>query len=269
MPLVRFRRTLLVLAIPVAGTVLAMLGNWGASHTSVATPISAIVVLAYVAVLWRVSASRERTIFVAGVVVSILADAGTVAVLRLFSYEVGGLPVTVVLLQAVLLWCAVTLVEAIGRDLRLNRIGQVVALVAVLGAAAIALLLGDYQQLVLFLLFPISFFIVRRPEARLAVGFAFFGGLAIEMAGTALGAWAWAPGVLAWPTIGRGFANPPYGAGGLYALTMALAMILIPIMEPAVRGGQLDNQPARLPQEPAPRRRGRRPGTPPPQRETV
>lgn len=234
MDLPRLRTVLLVLFVPTSGTVLALLGSWGAQHQAVATPIIAVVQLAYVAVLWRISEPRLRTTFVAAVILSILGESISLAVLRLFRFEVGGLPVSIVLLHAMLVWACITLVGKIGADLRLNRIGQVVALAAVLGAAAIAFILHDFQQLVLFGLFPVAYFLVRRPEQRLAVGIAFFTGLALEMGGTLLGAWEWFPNVLSLPQLGRGFTNPPYGSGALYALAVALILLLSPLMEPAL-----------------------------------
>lgn len=232
MTTLRAQRVLLGLFVPFTATVVALLGSWGTAHASFAYPLLAVIQLAYVSAIWRASDARLRTFFTAALIVFILGWSVLVYPLRLFSYAAGALPVAVVLTFATLAWTCVVLGDSIGADLRPNRISQIIGLAAVLGAAFIAFALKDFQQLVPFALFPIAFFALRRPEHRLVIGIAFFLGLALELYGTSVGAWAWERGLQELPTIGAGFRNPPYGAAGIYAGAMAIVLACSRFLEP-------------------------------------
>lgn len=237
----RFRLLLLSLFLPTIATVIALHGDWGSHHQAFAAPLVAIIQLAYISAIWRVSNTQLRTIFLSSLLVSILSSAIYISIFKLYNYTVGGTPVWAILNIGILIWASYALVEVIGTDLRLNRISQVVTFVAHIGAAVIAFMLQDFQQLVLFIFFPIVYFIAKKADTKLLIGLTFFIGLTMEIYGVAVGAWSWNPGVLEWPTIGKGFANPPYGSGGLYVLTLGMVLILSKWLEPVVRVDQIAN----------------------------
>lgn len=228
-PSTRPRLVVLLLFVPVSALIIALFGAWGLERSAWTQLLATLVQSGYIVALWRVSDQRLRAFFLAGLLLGYPGEAVCLYVFPLYHYAVGGLPGYVALGHAMLVWACTALADLWpAHAVRRWQLGLTAAAfgLAVFGTTA----LHDTQSLLLFACLPLAWLFVRSERARLAIIVSFFGGLLIELHGTAVGAWEWHRSWGEYFTLGAGFTNPPFGVGGLYALAESLAYVLVPAL---------------------------------------
>lgn len=167
--------------------------------------------------LYRVGGQAERRSLVLCTLIAGSGEAVLALVWGLYDYRFGNLPLYVPPGHALLMTLGLL-------ALRTRAASRAVPMVCVAGAAwAVACLALDQDALgvALFALFA-ACMLVGRDRPLYAVMFAL--ALAMELYGTAVGAWTWRAQV---PGTGLSAANPPFAAGAFYAVLDLLVLAAV------------------------------------------
>ncbi len=177
------------------------------------TAVTTLGTFALFAAVYRASSAPDRRILLVCVAWATVGELVLTEVLGLYQYRIGFLPPFVppghALLFQLGLWSVAGLSARLLRALRVSAIPLTIAAVV---------LLDDHQSLVFLAVFVA---LLRFGPSPAIYGAMFFLALALELIGTAIGTWTWAPRD---PWLGIQTFNPPIAAGVFYCLLDALTL---------------------------------------------
>lgn len=180
---------------------------------AIGTTITSIVTWLLLLHVARVGDRPARRALIVCVIWSTIGEIVLTELLGLYTYRFGFVPPFVPPGHALLFQLGVWTTACLGERSR-----HVLRLLAALATFGMFGVYGDQQSLVFFAMFAL---LVRVGPNPGIYGTMFFLALGLELVGTAIGTWAWAPRD---PNLGLSTCNPPVAAGSFYCALDALVI---------------------------------------------